>query len=136
MISMIERAYQLRPIIEQAIAGVDDKLASEGVELSPSLKEDGSLVKSGTRVNWHGVLKRAAVDLWDTKENNPDNSPNLWETIMYKDGIRIIPSTITAGTAFSKGELGWWDYVLYESLIDANVWTPLAYPAGWEKKGE
>ena len=134
MISMIERAYQLRPIIEQAIAGVDDKLASEGVELSPNYKEDGSLVKSGTRINWHGVLKRAAVDLWATAENNPDNAPTLWEDIMYKDGIRIIPEVITVGTAFAKGELGWWKDKIYESLMDANVYTPEAYPAGWQVK--
>ncbi len=134
MISMIERAYQLRPIIEQAIAGVDDKLASEGVELSPNYKEDGSLVKSGTRINWRGVLKRAAVDLWATAENNPDNAPTLWEDIMYKDGIRIIPEVITVGTAFAKGELGWWKDKIYESLMDANVYTPEAYPAGWQVK--
>ena len=134
--NMIERAYQLRPIIEQAIASVDDKTASEGVELSPNLKEDGSLVKSGTRINWRGVLKRAAVDLWDTVENNPDNAPAIWEDILYKDGIRIIPDVITVGTAFTKGELGWWKDEVYESLIDANVWTPDAYPAGWKKKEE
>ena len=132
--NMIERAYQLRPIIEQAIAQVDDKLASEGVELSPSLKYDGSLVKNGTRVNWHGVLKRAAVDLWDTEANNPDNAPTLWEDILYKDGIRMIPEVITVGTAFSKDELGWWKDVLYVSLIDNNVWTPDAYPTGWKVK--
>lgn len=132
--NMIERAYQLRPIIELAIAGVDDKVASEGVELSPVLKHDGSLIKSGTRVNWKGVLKRAAVDLWDTEANNPDNAPTLWEDILYKEGIRIIPEVITVGTAFSAGELGWWKDVLYESLIDNNVWTPDAYPAGWKVK--
>lgn len=132
--NIIERAFQLRPIIEQAIAYVDDKVASEGVELSPSYKEDGSLVKSGTRINWNGVLKRAAVDLWATAENNPDNAPSLWEDIMYKDGIRIIPEIITVGTAFAKGELGWWKDVVYESLMDANVYTPEAYPAGWKVK--
>lgn len=132
--NMIERAYQLRPIIELAIASVDDKTASEGVELSPNYKQDGSLVKSGTRINWNGVLKRAAADLWATAENNPDNAPSLWEDIMYKDGIRIIPETITVGTAFTKGELGWWKDVVYESLIDANVYTPEAYPAGWKVK--
>jgi hypothetical protein len=132
--NMIERAYQLRPIIELAMAGVDDKVASEGVELSPSYVEDGSLVKVGTRINWNGVLKRAAVDLWATAENNPDNAPSLWEDIMYKDGIRMIPEVITVGTAFANGELGWWKDVVYESLLDSNVWTPDAYPAGWKVK--
>ena len=99
----------------------------------PGLKGDGSLVKSGTRINWNGVVKRAAVDLWDTETNNPDNAPTLWENLAYIDGIRIIPEVITVGTAFSKGEQGWWNGALYESQADNNVWTPDAYPAYWEE---
>ena len=78
-------------------------------------------------------MKRAAVDLWDTAENTPDNSPTLWEDIGYRQGFRIIPDTITAGLAFAKGEKGWWQDELYESLLSANVWTPAVYPAGWKK---
>ena len=51
----------------------------------------------------------------------------------YRDGIRIIPETITAGTAFAKDELGWWGDTLYKSLLDANVWTPEQNASGWEK---
>ena len=134
MSTIIERAYQLRPIIEQAIANIDDKTASEGVELSPSLKQDGNLVKYGTRINWKGTLKRATVDLWDTAENNPDNAPTLWEDVMYKDGIRIIPEVSTASAAFAKGEKGWWQDEIYTSLLDANVYTPTQYAAGWTKE--
>lgn len=101
-------------------------------ELSPKLKQDGSLVKSGTRINWNGKLKRAAVDLWDTQANNPDNAPTLWEDIAYRDGHRIIPATITAGTAFALDECGWWGDTLYRSKLAANVYTPEQYPAGWE----
>ena len=28
--------------------------------------------------------------------------------------------------------MGWWSDTLYKSVIDNNVWTPVAYPAGWE----
>lgn len=125
------KAEKLRALIEQASVTLPDKEASEGAELFPRLKEDNSLVIVGTRINWNGVLKRAAVDLWDTAENNPDNAPSLWEDIAYREGYRIIPTTITAGTAFAKDELGWWKDVLYKSLIDANVYTPEQYPAGW-----
>lgn len=127
-----EEAMKLRSIVEIAAVSLDDKTASEGATLFPRLKQDGSLVPSGTRINWGGVIKRAAVDLWDTEANNPDNAPTLWEDIAYREGYRIIPATITAGTAFAKDELGWWGDVLYKSLIDANVYTPEAYPAGWE----
>lgn len=126
------KALRIRALIEQASASLPDKEASEGASLFPRLKQDGSLVSAGTRINHNGVIKRAAVDLWDTEANSPDNAPSLWEDISYREGIRIIPAVITAGTAFAKDELGRWGDVLYKSLIAANVYTPEQYPAGWE----
>lgn len=127
-----KRAVAIRAVVEVAAAELDDKTASAAPEISPSLKGDGALVKNGTRINWKGTLKRAAVDLWDTAENTPDAAPTLWEDILYKNGERIIPDVITAGLKFSKGELGYWGDTLYRSKIDNNVWTPEAYPDGWE----
>ena len=132
MSEYITKARKLRPYIVQASASLDDASASNAAELFPALKQDGSLIKAGTRINWHGTIKRAANDLWDAAENTPDAAPALWEDIAYREGYRIIPATITAGTAFAKDECGWWGDVLYRSLIDANVYTPEAYPAGWE----
>ena len=128
----IEQARKLRPIIEQATESLDDKDASESVELFPHLKGDGSLIKAGTRINWNGVLKQAAVDLWDTDDNTPDNAQTLWTDIAYREGIRVIPETITAAQAFALDELGWWDGHIYRSTIAANVYTPDQYAAGWE----
>lgn len=132
MSNILENARAQRKAIIAAVPSLDDKVASTSAELFPRLTEGGELVKAGTRINWGGTLKRAAVDLWDTAENNPDNAPTLWEDIAYREGIRVIPETITAGLAFAKDELGWWGDVLYKSLIDSNVWTPVAYPVGWE----
>lgn len=111
---------------------LDDKTASTAPELFGEMQNTGSLIKAGTRINWNGVLKRAAVDLWDRRENNPDNVPELWEDVLYRSGYRIIPEVITAGLAFAKGEIGWWGDTLYRSLLDANVYTPEQHPAGWE----
>lgn len=132
MNNIIKRARSQRKAVLVAVPSLDDKVASTAAELFPQLREDDSLIKAGTRINWNGVLKRAAVDLWDRPENNPDNAPTLWEDLEYREGYRIIPDTITAGLAFAKDELGWREDVLYKSLIDANVWTPEAYPSGWE----
>ena len=125
-------AIYLRSIVEQASASLDDKIASTAATLFPKLKADGQLISADTRINWNGTIKKAAVDLWDTAENNPDNAPSLWENIAYKDGYRMIPDTITVTTAFAKDECGWWNGVLYRSLVDGNVYTPAVYPAGWE----
>lgn len=131
---ILERARILRQNIIYGSASLDDKIASQTPELFDKLNENGELVPVGTRINWNGVLKRASVDLYDTKENNPDNAPTLWEDIEYKEGYRIIPKTITVGTAFSKDELGWWNDTLYKSLLDNNVWTPEQNPSGWEAR--
>ena len=130
--NILERARKLRKNIIVSSTSLEDKVASETPELFGRLNENGELIKVGTRINWNGVLKRASVNLYDTKENNPDNAPTLWEDIEYKEGYRIIPNTITVGTAFSKDELGWWNDTLYISLIDNNVWTPEQNPSGWE----
>ena len=127
-----KEALRLRAIVEQAASSLDDKTASTAGMLFPKLKQDGALVKAGTRINWNGQLKRAAVDLWDTEANNPDNAPTIWEDIAYRGGYRVIPQTITAGTAFALDECGWWGDTLYRSTISNNVWTPEQYSAGWE----
>ena len=124
-------ALKLRAIVEQAAASLDDKTASEAPTLFPRLKQDGGLVRAGTRINWNGSVMKAAVDLWDTADNSPDNAPTLWETLDYKDGYRIIPSVITVTGAFAKGERGWWNGKLYESKVGSNVYTPEQYADNW-----
>ena len=128
-------ALRLRAIVEQAAESLDDQTVSTAPTLLRKLKQDGKLVSAGTRINWGGTIKRAAVDLWDTAENTPDAAPTLWEDIDYWVGIRIIPVTITATAAFALGELGWWDGKVYKSMLAANVYTPEQYPAGWEDLG-
>lgn len=120
------------PYIESLTESLDDATASTVIPLYPQMKYDGNLIKGGTRINWNGTLKRAAADLWDTEQNNPDNAKALWEDIMYRDGYRIIPDVITVGLAFSMDECGWWKDVLYRSKLEANVYTPEQYPDGWE----
>ena len=100
--------------------------------LFPRLRGDGALIPAGARINWRGVVKRAAADLWDTAENAPDHAAALWEDIEYRDGYRIIPDVITAAGAFALGECGWRGDVLWRSAMAANVYTPEQYPAGWE----
>jgi hypothetical protein len=124
------------PYIEMLTANLDDATASTVIPLYPTMKYDGSLIEAGTRINWNGTLKRAAVDLWDAEHNDPDHAPTLWEDIQYRDGYRIIPDVITVGLAFSAGERGWWGDVLMESIPDNNVYTPEEYAANWREVTE
>ena len=128
-----EKALKIRSLAMKSAEQMDDISATTVPEMFPKLKVDGSLVPAGTRINWNGQLKKAAADLWDTAENNPDNAPALWEDINYVNGYRVIPEVITAALAFSKGERGVWKGVVYESTRDNNVWNPEQFAAGWQK---
>ena len=129
------KAMKIRSLAMNSAVEMDDADASTMPEMFPRLKQDGTLVKFGTRINWNGQLKKAAVDLWDTAENNPDNAPTLWENLNYVNGYREIPEVITVTTAFSKGEQGWWKDAVWESNQDNNVWNPDQFAAGWKKIG-
>ena len=61
--NILKNARTYRKAIELAVPSLDDKTASTSADLFPKLKEDGSLVKAGTRINWSGKLKRAAITL-------------------------------------------------------------------------
>lgn len=130
--TLIELAYKLRPLIEQAAGSLEDREASKGVQLFPKLKNDGSLVKVGTRINWKGTLKRASVDLWDTEANNPDNAPTLWHDVEYRDGYRIAPEKFDSTNAATYGELMWFDDKLYKSLMAGNTYRPGEVHSVWE----
>ena len=128
---VLAAARRWRKYIEKAVQSLDDTDASEVPTLFLRLKQDGSLVRAGTRICHNGEVKKAAVDLWDTADNSPDRATTLWETLDYKDGYRIIPSVITVTGAFGKGERGWWNGKLYESKVESNVYTPEQYADNW-----
>ena len=130
--SILDNAKVQRELILKVVQNLDDQDASKAPELFPILKGDNSLIGFGTRINWNGVIKKLTVDVWDTPENNPDNAPQFWVDIDYKEGYRIIPQTITASTSFEKDEYGWWNNLLYKSLVDSNVYTPEQYINNWE----
>ena len=132
-----KQAMSIRNVLVQGGTSLSDAIISTAPEACRRMRYDGTLIQNGTRINWNGTVKRAATDLWDREDQNPDNAPNLWEDISYRNGIRIIPNPVTVGMAFAKDELGWWGNDLYKSLVDNNVYTPEEYPDNWEivKKG-
>lgn len=130
-------AIRFRQMIEQGSKSLSDKEVSSAPEILPRMRFKGVLIKAGTRIMWNGAVKSAAVDVWDREENNPDNAPNLWNSINYINGIRVIPDHIVVTEPFSAGEEGIdADGVIWVSKYDNNVYTPTQYAGNWEKKSE
>lgn len=130
-----EQAVLIRRAVVNGGEMLDDREVSIAPQVLEPLRESGSLIPAGTRIPWGSGIKRARVDLWDVEENNPDNAPELWSDVLYRDGIRVIPAVITVDAAFSYGEIGWWGDVLMRSILPGertNVYTPEEYPSAWE----
>lgn len=128
-------ALRIRAQVEAGAAALPDAEASKEPSLTRPMYFNDKAIEAGTRVNFGGVLWRAAVTLWDREDSTPESAPTLWELVPYRDGIRIIPEVITAGLAFSYGELGWWGDILKRSIRPGektNVHTPDEAPELWE----
>lgn len=129
-----EQAVLIRRAVVAGGVALDDREVSIVPEVLEPMRYHGALIEGDTRIPWGNGIKRARADLWDLEENNPDNAPTLWNDVLYRDGVRVIPETVTVDAAFSFGEIGWWGYVLKESILPGektNVWTPEEYPEAW-----
>lgn len=53
--------------------------------------------------------------------------------VLSEDG-QVLPWEQPDSTnAYMTGDKVWYNNEMYESLVDNNVWSPEAYPAGWRK---
>lgn len=63
----------------------------------------------------------------------PSTTPSLYDAFgLDASGYPIWAQPSGAHDAYSKGDVVNYNGTLYESLIDGNVWSPDAYPAGWK----
>jgi|GEM_PF-2507577 len=63
----------------------------------------------------------------------PSNTPTLWQTV--QSGIPVWQQPTGAHDAYNIGDQVYYPTAnnsIYESLINANVWSPAVYPAGWQ----
>lgn len=63
----------------------------------------------------------------------PDATPALYTAIGLDDsGYPVWSAPTGAHDAYNTGDIVNYNGVLYESLIDGNIYSPEAYPAGWK----
>ena len=62
----------------------------------------------------------------------PDTVPALYTPIgLDEEGYPLWSQPTGAHDAYNKGDIVNYNGVLYESLVDGNVYAPDLYPAGW-----
>lgn len=129
-----EKARALRKLIEQAAASLSDEDALTGVELFPRWNENGISYAAGDRVLYNGTLFKCLQAHTSQATWTPIDTPGLWAKVLIPDP-EVIPDweQPESTNGYMKGDKVRYNGKVYESLIDNNIWSPEAYPAGWSE---
>ena len=95
--------------------------------------ETGTAYNAGDRRTYCGVLYKCLQAHTSQNDWTPDVAVSLWATVLIPDPD-VIPDWVQPDStnAYMTGDKVRYNGVVYRSLIDNNVFTPEAYPAGWE----
>lgn len=127
-----EEARAYRHKIELAAESQDDAQALESIELFPKW-EPGISVAVGERYQHLGKLYRVVQAHTTQADWEPQDTPALWTEVSLDEWPEWVQPT-GAQDAYNTGDKVTFEGAHYVSLIDGNIWSPAAYPAGWERQ--
>lgn len=64
--------------------------------------------------------------------SEPEELPAQWGFVWSKEPEHALPYVAISTSPFMTGDCCRENDMVYRSLIDNNVWSPSAYPQGWE----
>ncbi len=130
---LIDLAIKLRPYIEKAAANLDDTDALEAVQLFPKWEANIQYEKDD-RVRYENILYRCLQSHNSQESWTPSAAVSLWAKVLIPDS-NVIPNweQPDSTNGYQIGDKVMFEGKTYESLINNNIWSPAAYPAGWRK---
>lgn len=132
--TLLELAQKLRPYIEKAAISLSDEDALEAVNLFPNWDGNAVQYKKDDRVKFEGILYKCLQAHTSQVSWDPISAPSLWAKVLIPDA-NVIPEWEQPDSTnpYMKGDQVMFNDKVYESLIDNNIWSPTAYPAGWKE---
>lgn len=130
-----DKALKLRKLIEKAAASLTDTDALGGIELYPAYAV-GVEYTIGDRFRYGGKLYKVNQSHTSQADWFPDVTPALYTEVAAEGTIPVWKQPTGTQDAYNTGDKVHYpgtDSPVYESLIDNNVWSPEAYPAGWRQ---
>ena len=136
--TVIEQAEAIREAMDVAGATLNDEQALVCVRLyrpwvvGKAYAADEFLTY-GTNAVGDPQLYKVAQPHTSQADWTPDSVPALYIPIgLDDDGYPVWSQPTGAHDAYNNGDIVNYNGILYRSLIDGNVYSPDAYPAGWE----
>lgn len=134
----LQLAEQFRKALQLFAQSLDDEKAMEVATVFPVYEVGKAYVVDekfiyGTNEVGDPQLYRVVQDHTSQADWTPDTTPSLYDAIgLNKEGYPIWSQPSGSFDSYAKGDIVDYNGVLYRSLIDGNVYSPIEYPTGWE----
>lgn len=142
MTNRIQAALEMRKALQMFLSTLDPETQGEDMLAVASVfpaYEVGKAykVKDVFRYGENSVgdpqLYQVLQDHTSAAEWTPDTAVSLYKVIgVTSGGYPEWVQPLGASDAYNTGDIVSYNGKLYKSTIDANVWAPDTYPAGWE----
>ena len=134
----IQAAEQFRKALQMFAASLTDEKAMEVATIYDSWEEGkayavGEFVTYGKNIVGDPQLYKVVQAHTSQADWKPDMTPALFVAVgLDEKGYPIWSQPTGAHDAYNKGDIVDYNGTLYQSLVDGNVYSPEAYPSGWE----
>jgi len=135
----LQRALEMRRVCQLFAATLtDESTMMEIASVFPAYAEGqayaaGAVFSYGTNTVGDPQLYQVLQEHTSAAEWAPDSATSLYKAVgVTADGIPEWVQPLGASDAYNTGDVVSFEGKNYRSLIDANIWSPTAYPAGWE----
>ena len=139
---ILQAALEMRKALQMFVGTLDVETQLDKVLEIPSVfpaYEVGKAYKTkdvfsyGTNAVGDPQLYQVLQDHTSASEWTPDAAASLYKAIGITEyGYPTWVQPLGSTDAYNKGDIVSYNGKLYRSTIDGNVWSPEAYPAGWE----
>lgn len=112
-----------------------DEQALQVTRIFPQWDGNGVTYKVDERVLYDGVLYKVITEHTSQATWTPSTAPSLFAKVINETITGEIPEWQQPDSTnpYMKGDKVTFEGKTYESLIDNNIWSPTAYPAGWKE---
>ena len=119
---------------QTSLTSIKDDVALKIPDVFPAWSGDGVEYKKDTKLTYNGVLYKVLQGHTSQPDWTPEAAPSLFAKVLTSDDGTPLPWEQPGSTnPYMKGDKVLYNDKVYESLIDNNVWSPEAYPAGWKE---
>lgn len=113
---------------------VTDDIVALSIQEFYDIWEVGILYPVGRYITHNDILYKVLTEHTSQAQWTPDVSPSLFVKVLIDPSGETIPEWVQPDStnAYMIGDKVMFEGDVYESIIDNNIWSPSAYPAGWK----